>query len=122
MLEVLELAARGREELLADPHVVVHRSADVEEQQDLHRVVPLRDHADVEQARAPRGCVDRAVEIEHVRCALAREAPQAPQRELDVARAELDRVVEVREFAPVPDLDRAAVADLSPPMRTPSGL
>src|SRR5690606_28863149 len=37
---------------------------------------------------------------------------QAAQRHLDVARANLDVAVEVLELAPVPDLDRAAVAAL----------
>ena len=54
--------------------------------------------------------VDRAVEVEFVGGALARETAQAAQRHLDVARAELDAVVEVAELALVPDLDRAAVA------------
>ncbi len=110
VLEVLELAARGGEEFLADAHVVVHRAADVEEQQDFHGIVPLGDHADVEQPRAPRGRIDRRIEVELQVGALARKTPQPPQRQLDVARAEQDGVVEVRELAPVPDLDRAPVA------------
>src|SRR5262249_58925113 len=40
----------------------------------------------------------------------AGELAQAPQRDLDVARAELDLIVEVFELAPVPDLHRAEVA------------
>ena len=77
VLEVLELAARGREQLLADPHVFVHRPADVEEQQHFRRVVPFRDHADVEQPGAPRGRVDGALEVEGFSRALAREAPES---------------------------------------------
>ncbi len=42
--------------------------------------------------------------------ALAGPAPQPLQRHLDVAGAELDRIVEILEFALVPDLDGAAVA------------
>src|SRR5690606_33432260 len=42
----------------------------------------------------------------------AGEFPQPPQGHLDVARAELDRVVEVAVLALVPDLDGAAVAAL----------
>src|SRR6516164_7548705 len=38
--------------------------------------------------------------------------PQPPQRELDVASAELNGVVQIAELAPVPDLDSAAVAAL----------
>ena len=32
MLQVLELAARRREQLLANPHVIVHRAARIEQQ------------------------------------------------------------------------------------------
>src|SRR5262249_26333529 len=42
----------------------------------------------------------------------ARELAQPPQRDLDIASAELDLVVEVPELAPVPDLDRAPIAAL----------
>ena len=111
-LEVLELGARRREQLLADADVGVHRAADVEEQQHLHRVVPLRDHLDVEIARVARRRADRVGQVELDRGALAGELAQPAQRDLDVARAELDRVVEVLELALVPDLDGAAVAVL----------
>ena len=90
MLEVLELAAGGGKELLADSHVVIHRPADVEEQQDLHRVVPLRHHAYVEQSRAPRRRIDGAIQVKRFRGALARETTQPAERQLDVSRAELD--------------------------------
>jgi hypothetical protein len=42
VFEVLELQPAGGEELLAHLDVVVHRAADVEEQQHLDRVVALR--------------------------------------------------------------------------------
>ena len=114
VLQVLELGARGREQLLADLDVVVHRAADVEEQQHLHRVVPLRHHLDVEPAGVARGRADGVVEVELLGRAFAREPAQAPQRDLDVARAEFDRVVEVAVLALVPDLHRAAVARTRP--------
>src|SRR3546814_21129840 len=56
--QILELARRGAEQLLAQLDERVHRPADVEEQQQLDRVAPLRAHADVEPA-LPRGAVDR---------------------------------------------------------------
>ena len=59
-----------------------------------------------------RRLADRAVEIEFVGCAGARELAQAPQGDLDVARAELERIVEVLELAPVPDFHGAVVAVL----------
>ena len=42
VLEVLELGARGREQLLDLPDVAVHRAADVEEEQHLHAVLARR--------------------------------------------------------------------------------
>src|SRR3546814_8999852 len=48
--QILELARRGAEQLLAQLDERVHRPADVEEQQQLDRVAPLRAHADVEPA------------------------------------------------------------------------
>ena len=56
--------------------------------------------------------LDGAVEIELFRRARARELSQAAQRQLDVARAELDLVVEILELALVPHLDRAEIAVL----------
>ena len=90
MLEMLELAARGGEQLLADAHVLVHRAADVEEQQHLDRIVPLGHAA---SGRAARRCArwrrwcrrDRA----HRPRPRARTGAAA-QRQLEVARAELD--------------------------------
>ena len=74
--------------------------------------MPLGPHADVEPALA-RGAVDRLVEIELLGRAFAGEAAQAAQRDLDVARAQLDLVVEIAERALLPDLERAALAALS---------
>ena len=59
-----------------------------------------------------RSLADRAVEIELVGCAGARELAQAPQRDLGVARAELERIVEVLELAPVPDFHGTVIAVL----------
>ena len=109
MLHVLELGARRREQFLGRLDVPVHRAADVEEQQHLHRIVPLRPHLDVEIALV-RGALDGAVEIEFVGRAGAGEFAQAAQRDLDVAGAEFDVVVEILELALVPDLHRAAGA------------
>ena len=109
ILHVLELGLRRREHFLAQLHVVVHRAADVEQQEHLYRVAPLGAHVDVEVGLL-RCRADGVLEVEFFRRALSREFSQAPQRNLDVARAELDRIVEVLVFALVPDLDRAAVA------------
>jgi hypothetical protein len=72
--------------------------------------VALGAHHDVEPAGVARRGGDGAVEVEFVLGAFAGEAAQAAQRDLDVARAELDRVVEVAVLAVLPDLDRRAVA------------
>src|SRR5215467_10708270 len=89
----------------------IHRAADVEEYEHLHRIAPLRPHHHVEIA-AIGGLADRGVEIEFVRRAGAGEFAQAPERDLDVADAKLDIAVEVLELAAVPDLYRAIVAIL----------
>src|SRR6185312_3475368 len=64
----------------------------------------------IEPAGVARSALDRRVEIELVGHALPCEASQSPQRDLDVAGVDLDRVVQVAERALVPDLDRAAAA------------
>src|SRR5262249_57385654 len=56
------------------------------------------------------GALDGAVEVELLRRAGAGELAQAAQRDLDVARAELDLVVEILEVAPIPHLHGAEVA------------
>src|SRR5690606_5401963 len=89
--------------------VAIHRAADIEENQHIDLVAALRAHDQVEIALM-RGRLDRAVEIEFCRCALARETAEPPQRDLDVAGTEFDLVVEVLVFALVPDLHGLAVA------------
>ena len=111
ILDVLELAARGREQLLGRLDVPIHRSADVEAEEDLHRVVALRPHENVEIAFVG-AALDGAVKIEFLGRPGAGELAKPTQRDLDVARAELDLVVEVFEFAPVPNFDGAEVAAL----------
>src|SRR5581483_11108430 len=85
-----------------------HGPADVEEHQHLHGISPLGPHVDVEIALV-RGALDGVVEVELVGGALAGELAQAPERDLDVAGAELDLVVEVLVLALVPHLDGAAL-------------
>src|SRR5690242_16822189 len=110
--EILELARRRREQFLAELDERIHRATDVEEQQQLDRIMPLRPHADVEPA-LPRGAFDRGIEIELIGSAFAGEAAQAAQRELDIACTELTRAVQVSEFALVPHLERALVDALA---------
>ena len=122
VLQVLELPAGGGEQLLAHLHVVVHRAADVEEQQHLHRVVPLRDHADVEQAAVAGRRADGVVEVELLRRPLAREAPELAEGHLHVPGPDLHRVVEVPELPAVPHLDGAPVARFVLPDPHPLGV
>ncbi len=70
--------------------------------------MPLGPQLDVEITLV-RGFADGAVEIELLRRAGAGEFAQAPQRQLDVAGAELDLVVEVLEFALVPHFHGAGM-------------
>jgi hypothetical protein len=65
MPHVLELGPRRREQFLGRLDVPVHRAANVEEQQHLHRIVPQRPHLDIEIALM-RGALDGAVEIEFI--------------------------------------------------------
>ena len=64
MLEMPELAFRGREKLLADPYVLVHRATDIQKQQDLHGVAPFRYELQIEQSRSLRRGGDRAFQIQ----------------------------------------------------------
>src|SRR5260221_5798173 len=90
--------------------MIVHRSADIQEQQDLDDVLALSLHFDVEPAARARRGIDGVGERQLVGHARPRKSAQAAQRDLDVARAQFDLVVEIREFALVPDLDGAAIA------------
>ncbi|MNC85654.1 hypothetical protein D3C83_12640 [compost metagenome] len=74
--------------------------------------MPLRHHLEIEPAGIFGGGANGVVEIEFLGIAFTREFAQPPQRHLDVAGADLDRVVEIAEFALVPHLDRAAMARL----------
>jgi len=76
IFEILEFAARGREEFLAELDVAVHRAADVEKDQHVDLVATLGSHDQVE-ITLMRGCLDGAVEIEFGRRALAGETAQA---------------------------------------------
>src|SRR5690348_5235009 len=78
VFEVLELGARRREQLLAGADMAIHRAADVEEEQHLGRIVPLRHHLYIEPAGVSRRRPNRIVEIELVGGALARELAQPP--------------------------------------------
>src|SRR4051794_34089520 len=69
-----------------------------------------RHHFQIEPAGIVRRRADRTRKVKFEFGALACELPQPPQRQLDIARAEFDRVVEIAELAPVPYLDGGAVA------------
>src|SRR5690606_27456535 len=91
--------------------MVVHRAANIEEHQQVDGIAPLGPRPDVEIA-VLGGRLDGAVEVELLIGAFAYPAAQSLQRYLDVARADLDAVVQIAELAPVPDLDGAAVTRL----------
>ncbi len=110
IFQMLEFGLRSGKQLGADLDVVVHRTADVEKQQHLDLVVAFRPHLDVEPARIARRAVDGAVQVELFCRALAGEAAQPTQRDLDIARAEFDVVIEIAVFAGFPHLDGRAVA------------
>ncbi len=117
VLEVLELGARGREELLHLPDVRVHGATDVEEEQHLHLVLAGADHLQVEVARVVGGGANRSREVQLLLGALADELAEASEGDLQVARAELDLIVEVAELALVPHLHGARWRDSFWPIR-----
>src|SRR5579875_22792 len=103
MDQMLELGTGGREQLFAKPDVILHRSADIEQQQQLYGIVPLGDEPQVEPTGIVRGRAHGAG---------AGETAQAPEGELHIAGAEREAVVEIAELAAVPCLDGAALAAL----------
>jgi hypothetical protein len=110
VLEMAKLRLGRREELFAHADVRVHRAPDIEEQEHLHSIAPFGNEMQIQVAGVLCRAGNRAVHVELFRNAFACEATEPPQRDLDVARVELDVAVEVAERALVPDLDRAAVA------------
>ncbi len=88
----------------------IHRTTDVEQQQQLDGVASFRAHLDVQKAGVAGGVVDGAVDVQLFGRTLARELAQAAQGDLDIARAQLNLVVEVFVLALVPDLHRLPLA------------
>ncbi len=70
----------------------------------------LRAHHQIEPAGILCGGRDGAVQIEFLGRTFAGEAAQTAQRDLDVARAQLDGIVQVAVLTLFPHLDRSAVA------------
>src|SRR5262249_33548032 len=108
IFHVLEFAFCGRKQFFHLLDMRIHRAADVEEHQNLHRVAPFGAHHHVE-ITVIGGLPDRGVEIEFLGRASAGELAQPAQRDLDVADAEFDVAVEIPELAAVPDLDRTEI-------------
>ena len=84
--------------------MAVHRAANVEKHQHFHLVAALGNQLDVEIAGICRG-FDGVIKVEHVGLAIAGEFAQAAQGHFDVARAQLNTVIEVFIVALVPDFD-----------------
>src|SRR5690349_9661070 len=110
MLEVAKLRLRRREELLADLDVRIHRSADVQKQKYVDPIATLRLQSQIEPAGVACRAADRPLEVELVGNTFARETAQPAQRNLDVARVELDIAIEVAKRSLVPHPHRAARA------------
>ena len=109
ILHVLELGSARRKQLFADLDVSVHGAADVEQQEQFDRIASLRAHLDVQQAAIACGVADGAVEVQLILRTLASELAQPAQGDLDIAGAQLYRVVEVLVFALLPHLDGLAL-------------
>ena len=69
----------------------------------------LRDHADVQDACVPGRLIDRVLEVELVCRALTGKSPEPSKRDLDIARAELQLVVQISILTSVPHLGCPAV-------------
>ena len=95
VLEVLELASGRREQLFAHLYMGIHGSTYVKEQEDLHSVVPLWNHLDIEQPSIFRCGADRILKIELVCRARARKLSQSTKRDFNVPSANFDTVIEV---------------------------
>eukprot|EP01155_Anaeramoeba_flamelloides_P051515 Anaeramoba_flamelloidesc42431_g2_i2.p2 GENE.c42431_g2_i2~~c42431_g2_i2.p2 ORF type:complete len:115 (-),score=14.91 c42431_g2_i2:14-358(-) len=85
VLQVLELGARGGEQLFAGADERVHGTAHIEKQQHLGGVVALGHHLQIQQASVAGGGTDGVVQVELVSGAGAGELAQLAQRHLDVA-------------------------------------
>ena len=109
---MLELGTRCRKKLFTYTNVIVHRAADIEKQQHLHRVMPLRHHFQIQPAGIARGGANGVFQVQLIRRTGARELAQFTQRHFEIARAELHAVVEIFVFALIPHFDRAAVTRL----------
>ena len=62
--KVFELAARCREQFFDARDVIIHAAAHIQQHQDLHVVVALGHHFDIEVACVTRGAGDGVVKIE----------------------------------------------------------
>ena len=113
VLEVLELASGRREQLFAYLYMGIHGSTYVKEQEDLHSVVPLWNHLDIEQPSIFRCGADRIIKIELVCRARARKLSQSTKRDFNVPSANFDTVIEVFKVSAVPYFDRLLVFTLS---------
>src|SRR5690606_2706128 len=106
ILQMFDLAASPTKQRLTGAHVIVQRAADVQKQQHLDGVAPLGNEFEIQHPGVARGGVYGVVQIQVLGGAFAGELAELAQRDLDVAGAELDGVVEIAELALVPDLDR----------------
>ena len=78
VLQVLELSLAGREQFFADLHMGVHRATNVEQQQQLDGVAPLRSHLDIQQTGVACGVIDGAVDVQFICRTLTGEFSQTP--------------------------------------------
>src|ERR1700722_7222175 len=81
--------------------------------------MPFREHFEVAPAGIVRGRADRPRQVEFEVGPLAGELAQPPQGQLDIARAKFQRIVEVAEFALLPDFYCRTIALLFRPDPNP---
>ena len=112
IFQMLELCACGGEQFFTNLHMRIHGAANIQKQQDLYRIVPLRHHFYIQKA-CIAGCrTDRVIQIQLFGRAGASELSQASQGNFDVARTQLNGVIQIFEVAFVPDLYGLLVASI----------
>lgn len=110
VLQVFEFAAHRAEQGFHRVDVVVHRAADVQQQQHLGAVVQSGVVAQVQKAGLAGGGGDGGVDVQFFGGAVAGKLAQPAQGDFHAARAQLAVAVQIAKFALIPHFDRPAVA------------
>ena len=84
--QMLEFSARSRKQFLADADMIIHGTANIHQQQHLHRIAAFRHHMQIKRPAIARRGANRARHIQFRRGTRARKAAQPAQSDLHIAR------------------------------------